>query len=368
MSEDQGEKTEEATESRREEFRKRGQVAMTRELSSALFFLIFASLLYVTSRFFLQNIYEVFQHAMGGEFIRKMKENHLSDILSYVGLKIILLVSPMFVLSLIIGVASQVLQTGFLQIEDALTPNLEKLNPLKSLGNIFSMKGVAELLKSIAKLIAVGFIMYLTLKAEIKQIPYLFGMTIEGLLVYLGSVLYKLILTTGLFMLILALADYFFQKWQLNKEMMMTKQEVKEEMKSRDGDPLIKARIRKVQKEIASRKMMSEIPKADVVITNPTHIAVVLKYSDKLPAPQLIAKGADFMAEKIKELARENNIPIIENKPLARTIFKTMKVGQVIPRELFVAVAEVLSYIFRLKRKKRNHTKVYNINDIERGL
>jgi flagellar biosynthetic protein FlhB len=153
--------------------------------------------------------------------------------------------------------------------------------------------------------------------------------------------------------LVLAVADYFFQRWQLEKEMMMTKQEIKEESKSRDGDPLIKARIRRTQREMATRKMISEIPKADVIITNPTHIAVCLKYSDKLPAPQLIAKGADFMAEKIKEIARQHNIPIIENKPLARTIYKTMKVGQVIPRDLFVAVAEVLSYVFRLRRKKR---------------
>jgi flagellar biosynthesis protein FlhB len=353
MSEDQGEKTEEATDSRREDFRKRGQVAMTRELSTALFFLFLSALLYVAGRFFLQNLFDVFQQSMGGEFIDKLREGHLREILLAVGYKIMILVGPLFFMAVVIGVAAQVLQTGFLQVEDALTPNLEKLNPLASLGRIFSMKGVVEILKSIIKMGAIGFILYLVLKGEIRQIPYLSAMSIEQILGYLGGVVYKLILSTGLFMLVLALADYFFQRWQLEKEMMMTKQEVKEEMKSRDGDPLIKARIRRVQKEIANRKMMSEIPKGDVVITNPTHIAVVIKYSADLPAPQLIAKGADFMAEKIKEIARENNIPIVENKPLARTIFKTMKVGQVIPRELFVAVAEVLSYIYRLKRKKR---------------
>ena len=135
--------------------------------------------------------------------------------------------------------------------------------------------------------------------------------------------------------------------------MMMTKQEVKEENKQREGDPLIKSRIRRTQREMASKRMMADIPTADVVITNPTHIAVVLKYSDNLPAPQLVAMGADFVAEKIKEIARENNIPIVENKPLARTIYKTLKIGQVIPRELFVAVAEVLSYVYRLRRKKK---------------
>ena len=134
---------------------------------------------------------------------------------------------------------------------------------------------------------------------------------------------------------------------------MMTKQEVKEENKSREGDPLIKSRIRKMQRDVANRKMLDKVKKADVVITNPTHIAVVLKYDENLPAPQLVARGADFMAEKIKEIARENNIPIVENIPLARTIYKTMKLGQVIPRELFIAVAEVLSYVYKLRRKAK---------------
>lgn len=367
MAEDQGEKTEEATDSRREDFRKRGQVAMTRELSAALFFLLMSALLYVAGRFFLQNLFDVFQQAMGGEFIAKLREGHLREVLLGIGFKVVILVGPLFFISLVIGVAAQVLQTGFLQVEDALTPNIEKLNPLNALGRIFSMKGVVELLKSFMKMAAIGIIMYLLLKGEIRQIPYLSAMSIEQILHYMGGIIYKLILSTGLFMLVLAIADYFFQRWQLEKEMMMTKQEVKEELKSRDGDPLIKARIRRVQREIATRKMMTEIPKADVVITNPTHIAVVIKYSADLPAPQLVAKGADFMAEKIKELAREHNIPIVENKPLARTIFKTMKVGQVIPRELFVAVAEVLSYIFRLKRKKRRPA-VSRSNQAERGL
>ena len=353
MSEDQGEKTEQATDSRREEYRKRGQVAMTRELGSAIFFLVAAGLIYVSGRFFLQNMVEIFNRAMGGELVNTIREGKLSDIFTFIGLKLVTLMGPVFLVALIIGVGSQVVQTGFLQIEDALSPNFNKLNPLNALGRIFSMRGLAELFKSILKMTAVGAVMYILLKSEIKQIPYLAGYSVSQLLAYLGEVLFRLLVGTGLFMLILAVADYFFQRWQLEKEMMMSKQEVKEEHKSRDGDPMVKARIRKVQREMATRKMMTEIPKADVVITNPTHIAVVLKYSDKLPAPQLIAKGVDHMAEIIKQIARDNNIPVIENKPLARTIYKTLKVGQVIPRELFVAVAEVLSYVFRLRRKKK---------------
>ena len=365
MAEDQGERTEEATEQRREDFRKRGQVPMTRELSTAIFFLVAAGVMYVASRFFLQNVVELFTRTMGPEMVFTVKDGKITETLGFIAMKLVILVAPIFLASMVIGVAAQVLQTGLLQVEDALTPDLNKLNPLNALGRIFSMKGVVELLKSLAKLVAISFTLYLLLKAEIDKIPYLTALSIEQILTYLGMVVFKLLVSVGIFMLILSVADYFFQRWQLEKEMMMTKQEVKEEHKSREGDPLIKARIRKIQREVATRKMMQEIPKADVVVTNPTHIACVLKYSDKLPAPQLVAKGADFMAEKIKEVARQHNIPIIENKPLARTIFKTMKIGQVIPRELFVAVAEVLSYVYKLRRKKRKNTTSVQA---ERGL
>ena len=366
MAEDQEEKTEQATDARREDFRKRGQVAMTRELSTAVFFLVAAGIMYLASRYFLVNIVEVFNRSMGAELVYAVKQGQITEALAFAGYKLFMMVAPLFFLALVIGVGAQLVQTGFMQVEDALTPNLGKLNPLNSLGRIFSMKGFAELFKSLLKLGTISTIVYFILKSEITKIPYLAGYDIAQILSYLGVIAFKLLTTAGFFMLALSLADYFFQRWQLEKEMMMTKQEVKEEHKSREGDPLIKARIRKMQREVASRKMMMEIPKADVVITNPTHIAVVLKYSDKLPAPQLIAKGADHMAERIKQIARENNIPVIENKPLARTIFKTMKVGQVIPRELFVAVAEVLSYVFRLKRKKRKSSN--KPVQAERGL
>lgn len=353
MAEGQDDKTEQATEARRAEFRKRGQVAMTRELGTALVFLAAGGLLYAMSRYFFSNIAEVFNVSFGLSMLKYVKAGEYADLLYFAGGKIVFLLAPILFAALIIGVASNVLQTGFLQVEDALSLNLGRLNPMSALGRIFSMKGIGELVKSILKMVVVIWTMYLLLKSELNQIPHLSGYSIAEQFSYLGRVIFKLLTGTGVFMLVIAVADYFFQRWQLEKEMMMSKQEVKEEHKSHEGDPMIKARIRKIQREVSQRKMMQAIPKADVVITNPTHIAVVLKYSDKLPAPQLVAKGADFMAEKIKEIARQNNIPVIENKPLARTIFKTMKIGQVIPRELFVAVAEVLSYVFRLKRKRK---------------
>jgi len=351
-SDEQGERTEQATDAKREEFRKRGQVASTRELGTAFIFLAGALFITMFAQFYHRNIVESFEFFFGDSLVQFVRLADFSGVIPFLGLKFLYLLGPLFFAALFIGVASQVLQTGFLNIEDALTFDLNKINPLTALKRIFSLRGFVDFFKSVLKMALIFLVIYLLLKSEIKQIPMLSGYSINQMFSYIGSTVYKLLLGSGMLMLILAVADYFYQRWQIEQDMMMTKQEVKEEHKSREGDPLIKARIRKIQREVAMRKMMTEVPKGDVVITNPTHIAVVLKYSADLPAPQMIAKGADLVAEKIKEIAREHNIPVIENKPLARTIYKTMKIGQVIPKDLFVAVAEVLSYVYRLKKKK----------------
>ncbi|HEY1079414.1 MAG TPA: flagellar biosynthesis protein FlhB [Bdellovibrio sp.] len=353
MAEDNGEKTEEATDARREEFRKKGNVAHTKELASAVTLLAAAGCVYVLGRFFFKNMFEVFQYTFGTHMVVLVREGNFTDALRFCAEKALILMAPVVAMAGVIGAATSIAQVGFLQIEDALSPNFEKVSPVEGFKRVFSLRAVVEALKSILKMAAVGIVLYFLLRGEVQQVPYMLTFSIEQILMYLGTVVVKLMGGVGAVLLVIALADYFYQRWDLEKKMMMTKQEVKEEHKQREGDPMIKSRIRRIQREMASKRMMAEVPKADVIITNPTHIAVVLKYSDNLPAPQLIAMGADHVAEKIKEIAREHNIPIVENKPLARTIFKTLKIGQVIPRELFVAVAEVLSYVYRLRRKKK---------------
>lgn len=353
MADENGEKSEEATDARREEFRKKGNVAHTKELASAVMLLAAAGGVYALGRFFFQEMYEVFQHSFGDDMVKMVREGNFTEAAKYCGVKAMILISPVLLFAGIIGAASSIVQVGFLQVEDAVSPNFEKVNPAEGFKRIFSLRAVVEALKSILKMGAVGLILYFLLRSEVSQVPYMLTYSIEQIISYLGVIVVKLLGGVGAVMLVIAGADYFYQRFDLEKKMMMTKQEVKEEHKQREGDPMIKSRIRRIQREMASKRMMSEIPKADVVITNPTHIAVVLKYTDNLPAPQIVAMGADHVAEKIKEIARENNVPIVENKPLARTIFKTLKIGQVIPRELFVAVAEVLSYVYRLRRKKR---------------
>ncbi len=353
MAEENGEKSEQATDARREEFRKKGNVAHTKELGSAVLLLAAAGGVYALSRFFFQNLFEVFQYSFGSHMVVLVREGNFTEAMQFCAVKGLILIAPVMGIAALLGAATSIMQVGFLQVEDAVSPNFEKLDPVAGFKRIFSLRAVVEALKSILKMGAIGFVLYILLKGEVAQVPYMLTFSIEQIFSYLGTVVVKLLGGVGGVMLVIAAADYFYQRWDLEKKMMMTKQEVKEEHKQREGDPMVKSRIRRIQREMASKRMMAEIPKADVVITNPTHIAVVLKYTENLPAPQIVAMGADHVAEKIKEIARENNIPIVENKPLARTIFKTLKIGQVIPRELFVAVAEVLSFVYRLRRKKR---------------
>jgi flagellar biosynthetic protein FlhB len=353
MADEGGEKSEQATDARREEFRKQGNVAHSKELASAILLLAAAGGMYAMGRFFFKNFYELFVYSFGPDMVQTIREGNFTEAFNMNGQKAFILIAPIMGIAGLLGAVSSIAQIGFLQVEDALTPKAEKLSPMEGFKRIFSMRAVVEAFKSVLKMGAIGVVLYFLLRGEVAQIPYMLSFSIEQIVMYMGKVVVKLLGGVGGLMFIIAAADYFYQRWDLEKKMMMTKQEVKEEHKSREGDPMVKNRIRRIQREMASKRMMADVPKADVIITNPTHIAVCIKYSDNLPAPQLIAMGADNVAEKIKELARQHNIPIVENKPLARTIFKTMKIGQVIPRELFVAVAEVLSYVYRLRRKKR---------------
>ena len=352
MSDDQ-ERTEEATQQRREDFRKRGQVAQTRELSSVLALLGMAGVMWALGRFFMQQIFEVVNQSLGHFILPAARSGELWPAAEFAAKKAAMLVAPPVAILGVLSVASSVLQTGLMNNEDALQLDFEKLNPWNGLQRVFSLKALVEGLKSIIKLCLVISVAAVIVRSRVLAVPSFVDMTVAQLAAYAGDVTLRLIAGVGTFMGALAVGDYLFQWWDLEKQMRMTKQEIKEEHKSREGDPMIKARIRRIQRDAASKRMMTKVPKADVIVTNPTHIAVALRYDPAtMAAPQLLAKGSGVIAEKIKEIARENGIPIMENKPLARAIFKTLKIGQTIPRELFTAVAQVLSYVYKLKRKK----------------
>lgn len=349
-----GERTEEATSQRREEFRKQGQVAMTKEAGSALLLFGFSAILWLLGPFISGKTVGLMKTLLGEFPATYGKAESFRPVLMFASIQGLLILGPFLLVAGVLAFAATTLQVGFLTNSEVISPDFNKLNPVDGLRKIVSMRSVIEGLKSLIKVSLVGFIAYLIIKSELALVPKLSQLSIEQLISYVAAVTMKLFFGIGLFMAILAILDYGYQYWDLEKRMMMTKQELKEEIKSREGNPQIKARIRKIQRDFAQKRMMEAVPKADVIITNPTHIAIALKYDANLPAPQIIAKGADLIAEKIKEIARQHNIPIVENKPLARTIFKTLKIGQVIPRELFQAVAEILAYIYRLKKKAVN--------------
>jgi flagellar biosynthetic protein FlhB len=349
---DDSEKTEDPTEQRREDFRKRGQVAQSRELASLLVMFGAIVIMWVLARFFLEQIAIVFSRSFTDYLIVAARDGSPTEAIQFASVKIVMVVGPIAGITWLLGAASSVFQVGLLNNEEALNFKLDKLDLVQGFLRIFSLRSIVEGVKATLKVVFLSVVMYAVLKEEIAQSPHVLQMDAAQLMIYIGTVVARMTGAVCVVMVVLAAGDYFYQRFELERQMRMTKQEVKEEIKSREGDPLIRARIRKLQREVANRRMMDDVKKASVVVTNPTHIAVALLYTKEMAAPKVIAKGADLMAERIKKIAKEAGIPTVENKPLARTMFKTLKIGQHIPRELYTAVAEVLSYIFRLKKQK----------------
>ncbi|MGZ3684841.1 MAG: EscU/YscU/HrcU family type III secretion system export apparatus switch protein, partial [Bdellovibrionota bacterium] len=262
------------------------------------------------------------------------------------------LVLPIAAAGFAAGVLGSVVQFGFLFTWAPLTPDVNRINPLSGFQRVASTQSLVEGFKSLIKLIAVVSVTYMLLKTEMLGSSSMSDMESGAFMAYMTSTAFRLVggVCVGLF--VVAALDFAYQKYRYRQGLMMTKQEVKQEHKQREGDPLLKARIRSLQREMARKRMMQDVPKADVIVTNPTHIAVALKYdAEKMAAPRVIAKGADLVAQRIKEVARKNGIPIVENVPLARALHKSVKVGKTVPRSLYQAVAEVLAYVYRLKGK-----------------
>lgn len=251
------------------------------------------------------------------------------------------------------GLVTSYLQIGFMFNFGLLKPNLSKLNIISGVKNLFSIRSFVKLIASVLKLIIVGGVSYFYIKKEFSRIDIVdtIDESLSALLVTNVKLMIGLALRVSAALLLLAVLDYFYQKWQYKRNLRMSKEEVKEERKQMDGDPLIKSKIRAIQRQMAMKRMMSAIPKADVVITNPSHFAVVLKYDGSaMKAPTVVAKGADLIAKRIKEIAKKHKVPLVEDKLLAQTLYKTVEIGKEIPQKLYYAVAKVLSYVYQLKK------------------
>lgn len=250
----------------------------------------------------------------------------------------------------LISIVANIAQTGFLFRFDPLLPDISRLNPISGLQNIFSWKFVSEIVQSVLKILIVAYVPYSTMREQFPELMRFVHLTPARSLVILLKVIYTMALKIIFILLVLAIGDWFFQKWRHAENLKMSKDDIKEEYKQREGDPKVKQKIRERQRQASSKRMMEEVPKATVVVTNPTHIACALKHDKEAgDAPTVVAMGAGLIAQKIKEIARENNVPVIENKPLARALYKMVEIGDEIPVDLYGAVVEILVNVYRLK-------------------
>lgn len=349
------EKTEQPTGKRLGEARNKGNVAFSADLNNAVILLFGFILWYALG----VNTYNSLYNAMKASLVNLMckdvtPESVIDVMLSHVYM-LIKILSPFLGGLLLIGLAASYLQVGFMFNFGLLKPNLSKLNIISGLKNLFSFKSFAKLIFSILKLIMVGGVSFFYIRKEFSCVDIMdtIDLNLSAILVTNVKLMFGLALRVSAALFILAVVDCFYQKWQYKRNLRMTKQEVKEERKQMDGDPLIKSKIRSIQRQIAMKRMMSSIPKADVVITNPSHFAVVLKYDGSaMKAPMVVAKGVDLIAKRIKEIARRHKVPLVEDKPLAQTLYKTVEIGREIPQKLYYAVAKVLSYVYQLKKTR----------------
>ncbi len=348
-----GERTEQATGRRRSEARKKGQVAKSREIPSVLVLISGMSVLYFMSSYMYQQLSSLMVqlfHQIGTFSINPASIQTLNIEITW---SLFLLLAPLLIVLLAVAFLGNYVQVGSLFSWEVIQPNISKINPFKGFTRLFSRQSVVELLKSLFKILIIGWAAFATIQKELPKIMALPDEEVGEIFRYICLVSFGIFWKTFLVMIGLAALDYIFQRWSYEKSLRMTKREVQEEFKQTEGDPLIKSRIRSIQRELARRRMMAEIPKADVIITNPTHLAVALQYkTQEMNAPKVLAKGAGFIAEKIKEIGRAHQIPIVENKPLAQVLFKTVDLGQMIPSVLYQVVADLLAYVYRMKNRK----------------
>jgi flagellar biosynthetic protein FlhB len=347
------EKTEPATEKKRREAREEGDVARSAEVPSVLVLLTGVIVVHVAGGFMYNNMIAVLRDCLSFDKIPVLNDAQGVSLMYRYSLDFFLTFSPVMAGVFIIALVSNIYMVGFQISWKAIGFKFGKIDPVQGLIKKFSLASFVELLKSIAKLSITGLLAWFAVRGEIKTIVTLHDSSVAMILLYMMKVVYKIFIWVILPMTAVAIADYYYQKWQFEEKLKMTKQEVKEERKQTDGNPQIKSRIRQLQIEAARKRMMAEVPKADVIVTNPTHIAVAISYKPGIMrAPKVVAKGAGTIAARIREIAAEADVPIVENKELARNLYKTVDIGKEIPGDMYRAVAEILAYVFRMKGKR----------------
>lgn len=354
MAEDKSNKTEPATPKRKEEARRKGQVAMSRDVSTAAILLggigLLAAMLPVGLQRMTEMTREKLTLSFPAEFYEGMSIEQVYTVVIQAGITVFALSLPIVVGVLVLGSAASLLQTGLLWKSNGLQPEFARINPIKGLSKMASFRSVMELIKGLLKIAIVTGVGLWVARDDIFRIPALIEFDMGSVLQVTGWLSLKVGLTVSGSIAVLAVLDYLYQRYEWERSLRMSKEEIKEEHKSTEGDPLIKSRVRTVQRELTKKRMMAAVKTADVVITNPTHLAVALKYDTaKMSAPVVVAKGAGLIAERIRELARHHGVSVVENKFVARTIFKLVDIGKEIPNDLYRAVAEILAFVYRAR-------------------
>lgn len=352
------EKTEPATPRRREEARQEGNVPKSTELMNVSILIAGVVMMYLYGPRTFERLV-----ALQDKYLSNLHRIDISEkalpLLAWDIMKEVLLIVYPFALALIVtALAVNFAQVGFMLTGKPLQPKFSKLNPLEGIKRIFSARGAVDLVKSLMKIALVAPLMYWIILDNLHLHAALVDMPVKDILIHLGYMALKMVMWALLILLILALADFIFQRIQYERDLRMSKQEIKEELKRTQGDPQIKARIRQIQREVARRRMMAKVPEAEVVVTNPTEYAVALAYNrEKYPAPVVLAKGQGLIAARIKEIAVQAGVPIFEDRPLAQALVRMVQVGDIIPPELYEGVARALAFVYRLQEKAKQRKK-----------
>ncbi|HEY8416780.1 MAG TPA: flagellar biosynthesis protein FlhB [Limnochordales bacterium] len=348
------EKTEAPTPRRREEARKRGQVARTAELGTALVLLAGFGVAAAIADSGARSLAALTEHYLGQAGVWQPEAETTRALFMHIVLESALMVAPLMLVAGAVGAFSQIVQIGFLVSGEPLKPRLDRINPLAGLQRIVSRRALVDLVRSVAKVAVVGWIAYREVRGAMAMLPTLLEVPLVDAVVLVGQVVLRTGLWIGGALLVIAGADYLFQRTEHERQLRMSRQELKEELKQVEGDPQLRARIRQRQRQLASRRMMQAVPTADVVITNPVHLAVALKYdAATMAAPVVVAKGAGLIARRIREIAEAHGVPLVEDVWLARALYEGVEIGSPIPVELYRAVADVLAFVYRMRARRR---------------
>ncbi|NIK75608.1 flagellar biosynthetic protein FlhB [Paenibacillus castaneae] len=349
------EKTEKATPKKKDDARKKGQIARSSDLPGSFIMMFTFMGFLMMGGYYKQHVMNLFDNLFENWLLMELTTGNVMSLFTDITTELLLILAPIFAVTIIVGILGNVVQFGFLLTGDPLKMKISKLNPIKGFKQIFSAKTIVEFLKSVLKLSIIGVLVFIAISKEWDRILVLTSLPVQQIFSYAAGVTVRLGIEIGAVLAVLALADYFYQRFEHAKSLRMSKQDIKDEYKKSEGDPMIKGRIRERQRKMAMQRMMQEVPKADVIITNPTHFAIALKYdAANMEAPKIIAKGMDHVALRIREVAKENGIITMENKPLARALYERAEIGDVIPPDLFQAVAEVLAYVYKMKGRVRS--------------